>query len=281
MAGAAALVALAAAMLYASAAALEHQAARREPDRAAFDPRLLLILLRRRRWLAGAGADLGGAGLQGLALALGPLALVQPILVGSLIMALPIQAAIARRRVQRHELVAVIVSGAGLAALILITAPGHGTSPPSLALAVATLGVAAVVLLLVLLAGRTVGAARAVLLGVATGALHGLLAALAKAILIRFAEDARSVLLGWELYALMVVGILAIALNQNAFQAGRLAWSLTGITVMDPVVSTTIGVTAFNESLALGGFRTVAAIVAAVVAVWGIWLVSSAWATRR
>lgn len=278
---ASALAALGAAMLYALAAALEHQAARREHKHAAFDPRLLLRLLRRPRWLAGAGADLGGAGLQALALVLGPLALVQPILVGSLIMATPIEAALNRRRVRRHELMAVTISAGGLAALIIIASPQEGTLPADLSLAKPTIGVAIGVLLLLSIAGRATGAARPVLLGVAAGALYGLGAALAKLCLLRFANDPLSMFLGWELYVLIPVEIAALALNQNAFQAGRLAGSLVGITLTDPLVSSVIAVIAFQEPLALGGVRTVAAVLAALVMVWGVWLVSSAWASSR
>ena len=277
----AALVALGAAMLYAVAAALEHQAARREHKHGAFDPRLLLRLFRRPRWLAGAGADLGGAGLQALALVLGPLALVQPILVGSLIMAPPIEAALNRRRVPRHELMAVGISAAGLAALIIIASPQAGELPAELSLAKPTIGVVIGVLLLLSIAGRTTGAARPVLLGVAAGALYGLGAALAKLSLLRFANDPISMFLGWEFYVLILVEIAALALNQNAFQAGRLAGSLVGITLTDPLISTVIAVIAFQEPLALGGVRTVAAVLAAVVMVWGVWLVSSAWASSR
>jgi hypothetical protein len=275
------LVAVCAAFLYAVSAAFEHQAARREPQHGMADPRLLLRLMRRRRWLAGAGADFGGACLQALALALGPLALVQPILIGGLIMALPIEAALNRRRVRRRELTAVIVSGVGLAVLLGIASPSPGASVGDPELETEVVGVAAAVLILLLFAWRRPGVARSVVLGVATGALLGLGAALLKVTLNHLADDSVHILRTWELYALILVELAALALNQNAFQAGRLAGALTGVTLTDPVVATTIAVSAFQEHLALGGARTVAAIMAALVTAWGVWLVSSAWATRR
>lgn len=281
MIAASALVAVGAAILYAVAASFEHQAARREQQHGPVDPRLLLRLVHRRRWLAGAGADFGGVGLQALALALGPLALVQPILVGGLILALPIEAAMERRRVRRHELAAVVVAGAGLAALIAVAAPSPGTGTGDAELVKETVAVGTGVLVLIAIGWWRPGAARSVVLGVATGALLGLGAALLKVCLTRFARDPLSVFDGWELYALILVQVAALALNQNAFQAGRLAASLTGLTLADPVVSAAIAVSAFHEELALGGGRTAAAVLAAVVTVWGVWLVSSAWATRR
>jgi len=275
------LTAVGAAVLYAVAASFEHQAARQETGYAAIDPRLLLRLLHRRQWLEGAAADFGGVSLQALALALGPLALVQPILIGGLILAIPIEAAMERRRVRRHELVAVLVSGSGLAALIAIASPRAGPviAEPTLLLEALAVGLA--VLLLLAVGSSQRGVARSVLLGVATGALLGLGAALLKVCLVRLAHEPASVFRGWELYALIVVQVAALALNQNAFQAGRLAGSLTGLTLADPIVGMAIAVSAFDERLALGGARTAAAAVAALVTAWGVWLVSSAWATRR
>jgi hypothetical protein len=281
MIAASVLAAVGAAVLYAVAASFEHQAARRERPQGPVDPRLLLRLLHRRRWLTGAGADFGGTSLQALALALGPLALVQPILIGGLILAIPIEAAMDRRRVRRHELTAVVVSGAGLAALLAVTSPSPGTATGDTALATEAVTVGIVVLLLLFVAWWRPGAARSVVLGVATGMLLGLGAALLKVCLARLARDPASVFVGWELYVLIVVEFAALALNQNAFQAGRLAGSLTGLTLAGPVVSTAIAVSAFQEQLALGGVRTVAATIAALVTVWGVWLVSSAWATQR
>jgi hypothetical protein len=281
MIAASALAAVGAAVLFAVAAAFEHQAARRERQLGAVDPRLLLRLLHRRRWLAGAGADFGGTGLQALALALGPLALVQPILIGGLILALPIEAAMERRRVRRHELAAVIVAGSGLAALMAILSPLPGTATSDTELGAEAVVVGVGVVLLLCVSWRRPGVARSIVLGIATGALLGLGAALLKVCLARVARDPMSVLVGWELYVLIVVELSALALNQNAFQAGRLAGSLTGLTLADPLVGTLIAVTAFHEQLALGGARTVAAVIAALITVWGVWLVSSAWATRR
>src|SRR5690348_12116202 len=71
--------ALAAAVAFALAAVFQQEAARTADPDSSLSPRLLLILLRRPRWLAGVGLLLCGYGLQALALVNGPVALVQPI----------------------------------------------------------------------------------------------------------------------------------------------------------------------------------------------------------
>ena len=56
-------------------------------------PSLLLRLVRRPMWLAGTAADWSGFGLQALALGMGSILVVQPLLCTGLLFALPIGAA--------------------------------------------------------------------------------------------------------------------------------------------------------------------------------------------
>ena len=257
----AAPLAVAAAASYGLAAALQHRSARRERPYRTLDPRLLFRLAQRPLWLAGAAADLAGATLHAVALALGPLALVQPILISGLAMAILLEAALDRRWPHRRDLVAVGLSAAGLATFITLTQPRPG-APASGGLAGATVVVSVVVALLVGLATRLDGARRATLLGIATGALYALAAALAKACLSRVGNDPIGLLTDARLYGFILAGLLGLLLNQNAFQAGPLAGPLTGITLTDPLVSLAIAVAALNEELTTGGVRSLVELVA-------------------
>lgn len=51
----------------------------------------------------------------------------------------------------------------------------------------------------------------------------------------------------WPLYALLVVGVIGLVLNQLAYQAGPLCFSLAALTTVDPVASLVIGVAVFDE----------------------------------
>ena len=58
----------------------------------------------------------------------------------------------------------------------------------------------------------------------------------------------------WPLYALIVIGALGLLLNQLAFRAGPLRFSLPAITTIDPIASLIIGVAVFDEKFRDGPF---------------------------
>ena len=53
--------------------------------------------------------------------------------------------------------------------------------------------------------------------------------------------------MAWPLYGLVAVGAIGLVLNQLAYQAGPLSFSLPAITSVDTVVSLVIGVAVFDE----------------------------------
>ncbi len=276
MNAAAVLLALAAAICYSVAATLQHHAARQEKQYATLDPRLVVRLLSRPIFLLGGLADFTGVGFHAAALAYGPLALVQPLLISGLVLAVPLEAALDRRRPDRRQLFAVALSAAGLGTFVAVVSPEPGVEVPATgALAAVSSVVVVGVVICVLLALRSVGARRATLLGIAAGGLYAVGAALAKVCVNRIVNNGFGVLADGHLYALAVVGIAAIVLNQNAFQAGTLAGPLTGITLTDPLASLVIAGFAFHEHLSLSGLDGPIAVVAALVMARGVWLVSS------
>ncbi len=91
--------ALVAALLFALGSALQRHVA--------VEGSSLLALARRPPWLAGIAADAAGYAAQAAALAVGRLAVVQPLLVSTLVFALPLE----RRRLQRSEIAAALAVG--------------------------------------------------------------------------------------------------------------------------------------------------------------------------
>lgn len=75
------VTALTAGASFALASVWQQRAAASAPMELALAPRLLLLLARQPLWLAGLGAGMASFGLQVLALAFGPLTLVQPLIV--------------------------------------------------------------------------------------------------------------------------------------------------------------------------------------------------------
>lgn len=275
---AAAGAAVAVACCYAVAATLMHYAAGREPPSRTLDPRLLARLVRRPLWMAGVGADALGTALHGAALALGPLALVQPLLVTGLVVAVPLEGAVERRRPTRRALAGVVAAGVGLATFVIVADPRPGPIAPADAdLFGVVAGAVVVIGALMLFASRTSGDVRATALGVATGAGFAVAAALAKACLDRLSTDGiGAVYLDWRLPALVGIGFAAVVLNQNAYQAGGLAGPLTGIVLTDPLGSVTIALVAYGEQIRTSPLALAVEALALGVMAVGVWFVSHA-----
>ncbi|MCW3845433.1 DMT family transporter, partial [Micromonospora yasonensis] len=209
---------------------------------------------------------------------LSPLAVVQPILVSGLFLAILLEAALNRSRPQPRDLIAVTVGVVGLAAFLATAQPRAGLPDPATSAWVGIgVGSGGFVAACLALAARSHDAARGALLGATAGLLYALIAALLKPLTNKITADPLSTLTDWHLYALILVGFAGLVLNQNAFQSGRLAAPLTTLTLVDPVASVIIGVMAFRETLSIGGPRIVIEIAAATAMASGIWLAS----TRR
>lgn len=251
-ASAAIWVALGAAACFGGGNALQHRSATGAPGRHFLRPRLLGHLLTRPLWLAGTVFAGAGLLLHVLALDLGPLTVVQPLLVTSLVFGLLVAAWLDRRRLLAREVGWALATVIGLAAFLLVARPG----PPQHAVdlddpGLVLLPVAAFVGLTVAWSRRGSPWRRALALGVATGACFGVLAALVKVIIDEFdAGNLATVALSWPLYTLLAVGALGLLLNMSAFQVGPLGASLAAITIVDPVVSVALGVAGFGERLA-------------------------------
>ncbi len=211
---------------------------------------LMLHLLRRPMWLAGYAADWGGFGLQAIALGVGSLLVVQPVLVTGLLFALPIGAAWAGRRLSRSDWVAAIVLTAGLAAFLLEGSPTGGADRADIgpwlvcgAVAGPLLGASVVAAL------RTSGTARAVLLAFATGLCYGMTAALTKTTVSLLSDGLGPAATSWEPYVLAALASLGMIINQSAFQAGALSASLPTLSIVEPIAAVVIGVTLLDERI--------------------------------
>jgi hypothetical protein len=258
-------LALLAAALFAVAAAAQQRAAAAVPDGQA-GVGLVLTLARRPRWWVGTLADLGGFVAQAAALGLGSLLLVQPLLVTSLLFALPLSARWGGRRPGRSDRVWAVVLAVALAVFVVSGEPTAGVDRVGLrgwAPAAVVLGVVLAGCLIGAVARR--GTTRAVLLAVATGVLYGLGSALIKGVVGLLDHGVLAVLTSWETYGAAVSLGVGTLLQQSAFQAGALAASLPAVTVGEPVVAVAIGIAVLHEQLRAGGAER--ALVGGLVAV--------------
>jgi drug/metabolite transporter (DMT)-like permease len=122
------LASLAAGLCFAVAGVLQQRAASARPDEEALSPRLLGHLVRDRIWRYGIGLAVLAYGFQSLALAFGPLSLVQPLIVAELVFAVPLSARVYGVRLGRREWFGTLSVTVGLG-LALASARPHGGRP--------------------------------------------------------------------------------------------------------------------------------------------------------
>lgn len=256
MTGLAVALALLAALLLAVGSVAQRRAAALVPDHEARGLALLRRLVRSPTWWAGSAGDVGGFAVQAAALGVGSLLLVGPLLVTTLLFALPLEAWTGGRRVTPRDAVWALVLASALALFLVVGEPTAGqdrASPAAWAPSGAALAVVLGACLLV--AARRRGRVRAAALAVATGVAYGLLAALTKSVVDLLGEGIVPVLLGWETWALVAAAIGGTYLQQAAFQAGDLATTLPAITVGEPLVAAFLGLTVLGERIVADGLE--------------------------
>lgn len=246
--------ALLAALMFAIAAVAQQRAAAEVPEGQA----LIGSLIRDPRWWAGVLGDVGGYGLQVAALALGAVLLVQPILVSSLVFALPLAARLNGHRITGREFGMATALTAGLVLFVVVGNPTEGNSTAPLRNWVLPLGLLLILIAVaVAVAFRCGPGPRALLLGTASGSLYGIAAALTSYVSGLFEHGLGDVLTSWQTWALVGSGVTGVYLQQRAFQAGSLAASLPTVMIAEPLVAAFLGRTVLNERLQAHGLGLV------------------------
>jgi drug/metabolite transporter (DMT)-like permease len=264
------VLSLASALLFALGTVLQQRAGASAPSAGAHSG-LVLRMARRPVWLAGVTSDGLGFVAQAAALSVGRLAVVQPLLVVSVVFALPLGVRLSGQRVGRNEIAAAALVVIALAGFLAVASPSGGRSEATLgAWLVIAVILAAVCAPITLLGRRGPAPRRAALLGTAAGLLFALSAALTKAVVGELDTGLVHVISSWELYALIGVGYASMTLNQLALNTGALAATIATSSASDPAASVVLGLVLFHESLHLSGVRAIGAVTAFVLVLLGI-----------
>ena len=259
--------ALSAGLCYALASVMQHHVAAQQAPDLALRPRLILELAKRPLWLAGIVLDIGAYVMEAAALSVGSIVVVQPLLVSGLLFALPLSAIGGVGKPGRQEWTAAVALTLGIAVFVTVGSPSGGPSNAPVWQWAIVFAICGLIALGAIVLSR--GAAphvRALSLALATGATYAVTAALTKTVVDVLGDHGISGVIGaWETYALAVVSVAGLVLNQSAFQAGHLAASLPALAVTNPVLSSIIGVTLFGEALGATGAIPIALTALAVV----------------
>lgn len=238
----------------------------------------LVRLLRVPVWLLGTLVLLVGYVTQGNALDRGRLIVVQPLLVTTIVWALPLGRWLSGQQVVRRQVLGALVVAVGLAMFTLVGDPDAGrNNAPTADFVIAIVVVSAIALGLGLLSRRTARVAlRAAALGAAAGVLFGLRATITKPVVEELHVSLSDVLGDWRTYCAIGFGLTAFAVQQLSLAAGQLAPAMAAVSVADPVVSVFLGIALFLERLTRPTWHAVVAALALLAALAGAVMITLA-----
>jgi len=271
----AAALALIAAFCFALAATLQQRGALNLPTISLADPKSLLRLAGNVTWLAGTLVLVTGYLFQAGALDRGRLVVIQPLLVTTIVFALPLGYFLTKQHVGRREVTGAIVVLCGLALFVYFGDPAGGNENASnaqWAIAFAVLGAISTVLFVFGRGGDL--SMKAAVYGTVSGIMFGVSSALTKPTLEFLHESVGTMLSHWECYALAIAGVGGFVLQQVSLGTGRLAPSVATVSVANPVVGILIGVLLLDERLSRPTWHVLLAVVGLALALIGAVVIS-------
>jgi hypothetical protein len=248
------VLALAASLVNALTSVLQRLGVQNAPADATLRLSLMTHALRRGVWLLGFALMIVSFIVQAIALHLGRLSQVQPILTTELVFLAAILAIWFRFKIGRREWFGAIAVAGGLSGFLYFSHPQYGmTPPPGWRWAVAGGVCAAIIVVAVILATRGPRWWRATMFGVAAAISFAFTAACTKVVSDYASADWTQLYRHWQTYALAFFGALAVFLTQNAIHAGPLVASQSTLVLVDPLASICIGIGLFGDDLQTGG----------------------------
>ncbi|MCQ4197096.1 DMT family transporter [Streptomyces parvulus] len=263
------LLSLVSAVAYAGGAIVQEQVAA-SSSAAQYAP------VRRPGWWAAVGLNGLGGLLHVVALALGPLSLVQPLGALTIVFALPMAALFVARRAGATAWRGALMATVGLAGLLSLVGASDAQSLDTAQRIGAAVVTGAVVVAL-MIAGRAAHrhpAVRSILLATASGIAFGMSSVFTKTVAVDWSGGVSAA----DLPSMAVIGVLATAgmvLSQASYRGAGLAAPLATLTVVNPVVAAVVGITMFGESFRYGTTGTALALSCGVVAAGGLILLTT------
>jgi hypothetical protein len=253
---------------YAAAAVLQQRLARRP----------LMVLLGVPLWWVAIALNGVGAGLHVVALRYGPLSLVQPFGVLTLVLAVPVAAVLARRAITGVEGRGIGLTVVGLVGILLVAGTSGGVAVLSSGQLVGLLLVTAALLTALGGWGAVPGASGLWAAG-AAGVSFGVASALTQTVAVYVTDGGFGALLD-PVVAVAVVAVVVLAsagtlFTQRSYRDG-LGAPLAVSTLANPVVAAAIGLVLLGEQITGGAIGVVLALAGAVVAAAGVTLLTRA-----
>jgi drug/metabolite transporter (DMT)-like permease len=239
------------------------------PDRP-FGVGVMLDLVRSPTWLIGFLGMVASFVFQAVALGLGELSAVEPVITLEVPLTLLVASRVFSASLGRWEWGGVLAMTGGMITLVaaLDPRPGQPGDVSHVTYVLAGGGTAATIVVLVVVARRGHRLWRTACLGAAAGTSFGLTATFVKEAVAQLsAHGVAGMLETWQTYAAVCFGILGLLVMQWALHAGPLVAAQPGFTLMDPIVSILWGVLVYNEATRTGGWLVVASLGAVFIGI--------------
>ncbi|HET8930960.1 MAG TPA: DMT family transporter [Acidimicrobiales bacterium] len=240
--------ALGAASCFAVSNVIEQRKAAQAPLQPSLGIALLWHLAHQPIWWLAIAVDFGGFGLQLLALGLGEVVFVQPLLVTSLLLSLVIGAVAGSHRLSRADLGWALVFAVSLSLFLVAARPSDGVALRPIGAWIPVFVVSGLLVIGCVLVSRR-PARRAVALAAAAGLLFGVSSTLMKGFAHQVAHDRFGLFAHWQVYAMAAALAAGFLMMQTAFHAGDLRSSLPAVELGEPLVASTLGVVLLHEHL--------------------------------
>lgn len=231
---------------------------------------LVRHMVQRPIWILGFVVMALGYAAQAVALHLGDLNVVQPLLVSELVILVFILWLWYSTPLRPRDIAAALATALGLGVFLAISAPSAGTRVPSNALWLGVgLVIVGAVVVLVILGSRGPAWWRALLLGAGASTGFALVAAITKSMTNVLVAGWAPLFTSWQLYALCVIGLASFVIMQSAFQVGPFAASQSTLILLNPLVSIAVGHVLYGEDLRGGALLTSLEVIAIAVMLAG------------
>jgi drug/metabolite transporter (DMT)-like permease len=229
-------------------------------------------------WLLGTLVLLLGYGTQGAALDRGRIVVVQPLLVTTIVWALPLGHWLTNQHVDRRQVLGAGVVVVGLALFVLVGDPDAGVDNASgQSFLLTALAICAVVALLLLwLRTKSAPALRAAVLGICAGLFFGLSAMFSKPVINDLHVSLGDAATDWRTWALLGFGFCGFVVQQLSLATGQLAPAIAAVSVSNPAVSVVLGIILFDERLTRPDWHVLVALAALLAALAGATVITLA-----
>jgi drug/metabolite transporter (DMT)-like permease len=248
------VLALGASLANALTSVFQRLAVESAPANARLRLSLITHVLRRGIWLLGFAMMIASFLFQAIALHLGRLSQVQPVLTIELVFLAAILAIWFRFRIGPREWIGALAVTAGLSGFLYFAHPEYGMArPPLWKWGLAGAATAGFITIAVALALRGPRWWRSAMFGTAAAVSYSFTAACTKVVSDYASSDWAMLYRHWQTYALAFFGALGVFLTQNAIHAGPIVASQSTLVLVDPLASILIGVGLFGDDLQTAG----------------------------